>query len=224
MPAETEEVVAAFIAQKRLEVQKEINGDICLEINKIKALKPQKLIVFELLKPYHFSSKVVDELLNSLDKQTGTSFFSTTHSATINRDHVLISALRNKNESTVKFLHSNDDCLKVNGLKISLFYSESTLVENNAAKAFVDLEKLIFPLIVRFWQDGDKFMPLGMRNFKKLSDFFIDQKVPLPQKDKIPLLVNGNGEIIWVAGFRTDNRYKVNATTKKVAIFELSNL
>ena len=121
-------------------------------------------------------------------------------------------------------MHPNDEFVQVDDLKISLFYTNSNLVEKNSLKAFVDLDKLIFPLIIRFWQDGDRFMPLGMRNFKKLSDFFIDQKVPLPQKDKIPLLVNGNGEIIWVGGFRTDNRYKVNATTKKVAIFELSNL
>lgn len=222
--AETEEVVNAFIAQKKLEVITEINGDICLDINKIIELKPQKLIVFELLKPYHFSSNVVDELLNSLHKQTGTSFYSLTHSATINRNQIFISALRDKNESTVKFLHPNDEFVQVDDLKISLFYTNSNLVEKNSLKAFVDLDKLIFPLIIRFWQEGDRFMPLGMRNFKKLSDFFIDQKVALPQKDKIPLLVNGNGEIIWVGGFRTDNRYKVNATTKKVAIFELSNL
>lgn len=222
--AETEEVLAAFIAQKRLEVVTEINGDICLAIHQIKDLKPQKLIVFELLKPYHFSSKVVDELLNSLDKQTGTSFYSATHCATINRNQILISALRDKNRIAVNFLHPKVEFVAINGLKISLFYSDSNLVENNALKAFVNLDKLIFPLIIRFWQDGDRFMPLGMQNFKKLSDFFIDQKIPLPQKDKIPLIVNGNGEIIWVAGLRTDNRYKVNATTKKVAIFELSNI
>ncbi|TKC03582.1 tRNA lysidine(34) synthetase TilS [Pedobacter cryotolerans] len=222
--AETEEVLTAFVAQKRMEVMSQVNGDVCLNIAKISALKPQKLIVFEFLKPYHFTSKVVDELLNSLNKQTGTSFYSSTHAATINRDHVLISALRDEQEIAVQFLHPKDDCIIINRTKISLFYTESTLVENNALKAFVDLDQLIFPLIIRFWQDGDKFMPLGMRNFKKLSDFFIDQKVPLPQKDKIPLLINGNGEIIWIAGFRTDNRYKVNATTKKVAIFELSNL
>jgi tRNA(Ile)-lysidine synthase len=76
-------------------------------------------------------------------------------------------------------------------------------------------------LVIRFKQDGDKFMPLGMKHFKKISDFLIGQKIPLPNKEKIPLLINGNGEIIWVAGLRQDNRYKVNATTKKVAIFEL---
>ena len=67
-------------------------------------------------------------------------------------------------------------------------------------------------------------MPFGMKQMKKLSDFLIDQKVPLPEKQNIPLIVNGNGEVIWVGGWRQDNRYKVNTTTKKVAIFELSNI
>ena len=97
------------------------------------------------------------------------------------------------------------------------------MLEANKFKAFVDADKLIFPLIIRYRQEGDRFMPLGMRNFKKLSDFLISQKIPLPQKERVILLINGNGEVIWVAGLRQDNRYKVNATTKKVAIFELSN-
>uniref|UniRef100_UPI003D7FA6C8 tRNA lysidine(34) synthetase TilS n=1 Tax=Pedobacter sp. TaxID=1411316 RepID=UPI003D7FA6C8 len=62
-----------------------------------------------------------------------------------------------------------------------------------------------------------------MKVFKKLSDFFIDQKVPRPLKLQVPLLVNGDGEIVWIAGMRTDNRYKVSSTTKKVTIFELKS-
>jgi tRNA(Ile)-lysidine synthase len=60
-----------------------------------------------------------------------------------------------------------------------------------------------------------------MKGKKKLSDYFINQKLSLHQKAEIPLLVNGNGDIIWVGGYRTDERYKVNNNTKKVTIFEL---
>jgi tRNA(Ile)-lysidine synthase len=60
-----------------------------------------------------------------------------------------------------------------------------------------------------------------MNGYKKVSDYFIDQKVPLPQKAHVPILVNGNGELVWIAGMRQDNRYKVSSTTKKVLIFEL---
>ncbi|WP_379084789.1 tRNA lysidine(34) synthetase TilS [Pedobacter sp. UC225_65] len=220
--AETEEVLQQVIAQTRAMVMEEKGEEIYLSIEKIKALRPQKLLFFELLNPYHFTSAVVDEYLSSLTKQSGTSFYSHSHRVTINREDVIISVLPKQQDQLV-LIHPTDLNISIGGQVISLLYTDSAVVENDPNKAFVDLDKLIFPLVVRFRQDGDKFMPLGMKQFKKLSDFLIEQKVPLPKKGKVPLLLNGNGEIIWVAGLRQDNRYKVSTTTKKVAIFELLN-
>lgn len=220
--AATEEVLAQVVAETREKIVRSENGNFYLSISKIDQLKPQSLLLFELLKPFHFSATVVEDLIESLSKQSGTSFYSPTHRATINRNDLLVSPINEQNIEAHYLMHSTDQSITISGLKISSFNTESRLVEANANKAFVDADKLIYPLIVRFKQNGDKFMPLGMRNYKKLSDFLIDSKVPLPEKDKIPLLVNGNGEIIWVAGLRQDNRYKVTATTKKVTIFELS--
>ncbi|TCC94391.1 tRNA lysidine(34) synthetase TilS [Pedobacter frigiditerrae] len=221
--AETEEVLRQVVEQKRSKIAREEDGVIYFSIEQIKQLQPQKLLFFELLSPYHFTDSVVNEILESLTKQSGTSFYSNSHRATINRDDLMITTLPKELVFEHHFMHPQDEFIKVEDQKISLYYSESNLVEDNCNKAFVDFEKLIFPLVIRFRQDGDRFMPLGMKQFKKLSDFLIGNKIPLPQKEKIPLLINGNGEIIWVAGLRQDNRYKVNTTTKKVAIFELSN-
>jgi tRNA(Ile)-lysidine synthase len=74
---------------------------------------------------------------------------------------------------------------------------------------------------MRPWQQSDSFYPLGMKTRKKLSDFFISQKIPLHEKNEVPVLVNGNDEIIWIGGYRPDERYKVSNNTKKVTIFEL---
>ncbi|MBY0543132.1 MAG: tRNA lysidine(34) synthetase TilS [Sphingobacteriaceae bacterium] len=220
--AETEEVLVQVVEEARKRIVRTENDNHYLSIAQINTLKPQKLLLFELLKPYHFSTIVVDEILESLGKQSGTSFYSHTHRATINRDDLLLSPIKKQNSDAHYFMHSTDQSITVESQKISFFNTDSLLVEANVNKAFVDLDKLIFPLIIRFKQDGDKFMPLGMTNYKKLSDFLIDSKVPLPEKENIPLLINGNGEIIWIAGLRQDNRYKVTVTTKKVAIFELS--
>ncbi|MFA6275660.1 MAG: tRNA lysidine(34) synthetase TilS [Pedobacter sp.] len=221
--AETEEVLQGVITQTRKEIVREVDGVAYFPIEKINALRPQKLLFFELLKPYHFTDKVVDEILESLNKQSGTSFYSHTHRATINRNDVMISTLPKEQAHKNQFIHPKDQRILVENQQILISYTTSNGVEDNRNKAFIDANKLIFPLVIRFKQDGDRFMPLGMKQFKKLSDFLIDSKVPLPQKGKIPLIINGNGEIIWVAGLRQDNRYKVNATTKKVAIFELLN-
>ncbi|RZJ80604.1 MAG: tRNA lysidine(34) synthetase TilS [Flavobacterium sp.] len=221
--AETEKVLQQVVAETRTKIALKRDGDWFYKIDAIEALSPKRLLFFELLKDFHFTESVVDEILASLKKQSGTSFYSNSHRATIDRDDLIVSALPATSSAQHHFLHSEDEFLVVNQQKISLFKTDSLLFEANPSKAFVDADKLIFPLVIRYKQNGDRFMPLGMRHFKKISDFLIGQKIALPQKDRVPLLINGNGEIIWVAGLRQDDRYKVNATTKKVAIFELSS-
>lgn len=98
------------------------------------------------------------------------------------------------------------------------------IIRDNRLALAVDTELLIYPLTIRAWRQGDFFYPLGMKTRKKLSDLFIQHRVPLHQKSEIPLLINGNGDIIWVGGYQPDERYKVRDNTKKVTIFELLKL
>ena len=195
---------------------------VYISLGNIKALKPQKLLLFELLKEYGFTKNLVEEIISSLDKQSGIKFFSVSHQATINREDLVVSKL-NFEMYPHKMIHLNDSSFEFNDYRFKLAFSEEVKFEKAEEKIFVDEAVLQFPLILRNWQNGDKFIPLGMNGFKKLSDFFIDEKVPLHLKTTIPILVNGNGQIIWIAGMRQDNRYKLTKSTKKVAIFELRN-
>jgi len=82
-------------------------------------------------------------------------------------------------------------------------------------QCFLDLETLRWPLIVRNFRPGDKFMPLGLNGFKKLKDLFIDKKIPHEQRKSIPIL-ESNGDIVWVGGIRIDHRYRVREDTRKI--------
>jgi tRNA(Ile)-lysidine synthase len=75
-------------------------------------------------------------------------------------------------------------------------------------------------LRLRTWRAGDEFIPLGMKNPKKISDFFVDEKVPLFDKRSFPLLETDEGEIVWVCGKRIDDRFRVTATTRRVLRLE----
>jgi|AntRauTorckE6833_2_1112554.scaffolds.fasta_scaffold00904_12 tRNA(Ile)-lysidine synthase len=90
--------------------------------------------------------------------------------------------------------------------------------ENNIC--LVDFNKVIFPLKVRNRRDGDKFIPLGMNGHKKVKDFFIDQKVPDYLRDKIPILFNGDGKLIWICGYRMDDRFKLKKSSKKILLIK----
>jgi tRNA(Ile)-lysidine synthase len=91
-------------------------------------------------------------------------------------------------------------------------------INNNIVR--LDFDKLSFPLKLRKWKFGDKFIPLGMRKFKKISDFFIDEKYSIFEK-KNQWILCSNNEVVWIVGKRIDDRYKIETQTKKVYIAEL---
>ncbi len=86
---------------------------------------------------------------------------------------------------------------------------------NDGWTGYIDYDKIIFPLILRSWIHGDWFIPLGMQGKKKLHDFFIDAKVPHYKRSSVPLLTGGQ-DILWVAGYRIDDRFKVTDQTKNI--------
>jgi len=78
-----------------------------------------------------------------------------------------------------------------------------------------DFDKIAQPLLqIRNRRNGDRFQPLGMCGTKKLKDFFIDEKVPLKLRDRIPILVNGD-DILWVVGYRISDKFKITSSTKR---------
>ena len=95
----------------------------------------------------------------------------------------------------------------------------SALPKSNPKSAVLSFEKLIFPLMLRSWKAGDKFIPLGMKGSKKISDFLTDQKLSIPQKNKT-LVLESDGKICWVAGFRIDDRFKYQPKDQTVFIME----
>ncbi len=88
-----------------------------------------------------------------------------------------------------------------------------THFSDNPQCAYVDADALKFPLTVRTWKNGDRFIPLGMKHEKKVSDFFVDQKISLSKKRTIPVITSGN-VIVWIAGLRLDDRFKITPKTK----------
>ena len=218
--AETEQVLQRVISSLKQTIFLQKGSAWYLAIAQIKALQPQQLLLFEMLRDYGFSEMVVAALLKALDKQSGTSFYSATHCIIVDRQHLVLSAVQEQDQPII-FVHPQDQLVKLPFHILSIAYEEQPFFEKDNSKAFIDAGKLIFPLIIRNRQPGDKFIPIGMKTHKKLSNFFIDQKLPLSEKDRVPVLVNGNGELIWIGGLRQDDRYKVTASTKKVAILAL---
>ena len=92
----------------------------------------------------------------------------------------------------------------------------------NSQEAFFDLDEIHGPLCVRSRKQGDKFVPLGMRGEKKLKDFLIDLKVPRFKRDGVLILLSEE-KILWVVGYRIDDRFKLKKETKKILNIRISS-
>jgi tRNA(Ile)-lysidine synthase len=84
----------------------------------------------------------------------------------------------------------------------------------DAKVAYLDDDRLIHPLTLRSFEEGDRFVPLGMKGHKKLKNFFIDAKVPKALRRRIPLLISG-GTVVWVVGYRVNEYFKLTEGSKR---------
>jgi tRNA(Ile)-lysidine synthase len=192
-----------------------------LPIEQVRKLFPQNLLLYGLLHKYGFNVSTIDDIISALDKHSGRIFESTGFKLILDREKLILSNKQQRLNNPVQ-VKENLREVNYNNYLLRVLHDDSALiVRDNPLAVSVDADLLIYPLTLRHWQQGDHFYPLGMKNRQKLSDFFIHQKIPLHEKTLIPVLVNGNGEIIWIGGYRGDERYKVSKKTKKVTIFEL---
>ena len=220
--AELESVLRERVEQLRNELFfKTGSHEIEIAIREIKNLKPQTTLLFELLNPFGFTEPVLHDLINSLDSQPGKVFESPTHQILIDRQKLLLGPKTLPQTSEISIsqraedLTWNDQHFKSYTLPASAFQNKTG---NNIVQ--LDYQKLIFPLKLRSWHEGDYFCPLGMKGRKKLSDYFIEQKIPRQRKHDIGVLENGNGEILWIAGYRGDERYKITSDSEIIFILE----
>ena len=86
---------------------------------------------------------------------------------------------------------------------------------------YFDAKKIDLPLIIRTSKQGDRMRPLGMKGYKKVSDIFIDEKIPFKRRGSIPLIVSAKGEILWLCGIRISDLCRISSGTKKRLRLEL---
>ncbi len=109
--------------------------------------------------------------------------------------------------------------LKEAGLMLKVDFKEMLDKVDGKSVIALDADKIKTPLIVRARHNGDFFYPSGFGKRKKLQDFFVDEKIPRDERDRIPIVLSGE-DIVWIAGYRSDERFKVTGDTKKILLLE----
>ncbi|TMM32393.1 tRNA lysidine(34) synthetase TilS [Polaribacter aestuariivivens] len=212
---ESKEIINDRIKDVVKEITTEKDGILKFEISKIQQLKNPKAYLYEILKKYQFTEW--NDVFNLLSAQSGKQILSESHILLKDRNFLILSDRDFEiAQEPSYFIHENTKEIKS---PIQLTFEEVTQ-ENKQHKntIYVGAEKLQFPLIVRKWENGDYFYPLGMQGKKKLSKYFKDEKLSLFEKKDLWLLCNSKNEIIWVIGKRQDQRFVSKTASKNIKI------
>ena len=199
----------------------EKQGAFSLDKIPIRQLPSPRRALREMLKPYGFTEEQSRQVAENMDK-IGFQLSSNTgwellceRSAIVVRSPAAWS-FSGGDAQPMTQIHRDDLLVRLSdGTALFFVATEPTPPFPDGKEAiFVDAALLQFPLTVRHWQEGDAFQPFGMAGkSQKLQDYFTNQKVLRVQKDRMWLLVNGDGAIIWVMGMRLDDRFRVVGTT-----------
>ncbi|MDT0676221.1 tRNA lysidine(34) synthetase TilS [Autumnicola musiva] len=183
-----------------------------LDINFLKKIPNTKAVLYQLLKTFGFTEW--NDVYNLLEAQPGKMVFSEEYRLVKDRGKLLLTEINHPEDKLYQIAEGEEMVMLPMG-RIAFAEVDKIEKDQEYSRIFVDARKLQFPLTVRKWQVGDFFCPFGMKGRKKISDFFKDKKMSLPEKENTWLLCSGEN-IVWVIGHRADDRYKVTSETAKI--------
>lgn len=220
---ETEMLLNHYLESIRKKVETIEDGVISLNIAELSLLKPCDAYLYEILQPYGFNRSVSDEVAYGLEELSGKQFFSPTHRLIKDRDFLLITELGPAGSQPIGEIlieQGITEMKKPVQLRFTTFKNlPGTRINKSGSIAMLDADKITWPLSLRKWNEGDTFVPFGMTNSKKLSDFFIDNKFSIVEKENAWLLISGN-KIAWLVGHRIGNPFRITSETETILQIE----
>ena len=218
---ESQALVKDYISKIKPKIWEERNDKRYLSLEVLQEMPNTKAVLYELLKEYGFTEWNV--ICKLLDAQTGKQVFSKDYFLLKDRSFLVLGVIKETNYKpqqvgvgdvfVVEGTNSTPKNYKISALSQSEINMEKY---GDLNEAYIDKSKIKLPFTVRNWKKGDYFYPLGMQGKKKISNFLIDQKTALFEKEKIQLLCDANNTVVWVIGKRLDNRFKITEKTTDI--------
>lgn len=214
-----ENIYLQKVEEEKQKLCKSKGESFIISIPLLLALSDSSTYLYEFIKEFGFSFSQAQAIVDSIEHgYVGAIFLSEKYTLLCDRETLIISENTNQTENQYFIDLRNKE------LNFPIFLQwdtiEDSYFEADENKAFLDFDKLQFPLKIRKWEQGDYFHPLGMQGKKLISDFFIDIKLNRFEKENVWLLLSGN-DIVWVIGKRVDNRFRIVKGTKQTFKLEL---
>jgi len=224
---EAEELYKQSVDVHKKKLLETKGNEVHIPVLKLQKTFPLSTILYEIIKDFGFTPNQLTDVIALPESETGKYVSSSSHHIIKNRNWLIISPKQTAEAANIlieetekKVVFSNSE---LNFELIDILHFQIPSVANVAALNYAEIT---FPLLLRKWKQGDYFYPLGMKKKKKLSKFFIDQKLSKTDKENTWVL-EMNKKIIWIVGQRIDDRFKIHPLTKqvlKISFLELKNV
>ncbi len=208
---QSSDLVEDYVSALFPRVAQEYKYGYRFNIKTLKTLPHLEAVLYELFRTFGFTEW--DDVYNLLDAQPGKMVLSKTHRLIKDREDLLLTTLPSEENIEYEILAEEEVVM----LPVGTFHMEPADTVSGASShtVFIDKNTVKFPLTVRKWREGDYFYPFGMKGKKKISKFFKDNKLSLPEKENC-LLLCSRDEIVWVIGHRADARFSVTENTAEI--------
>ncbi len=190
-------------------------NEVHIPVLKLHQSEPLHTIIYEIIKGFNFTPAQTNEVLGLLHSESGKYIQSASHRIIRNRKWLIIAPVETEVADTILIEEESTFIQRPDfRLEFAKYETKSYKPLTEKATAQLDLHQIRFPLILRKWKPGDYFYPLGMIKKKKLSRFFIDQKLSKTEKENV-WVMESDKRIFWVIGYRIDERFKVKESTRE---------
>ena len=220
--ADYEQLIDFLLNDIKKKIITEENNILKINYLDLKKYPSQATVLFEIVKDFGFNAAQVSEVIYALEScHSGKIWQTNSHQMLCDRGNILIRIFNKNNIQNAQneFFIQNKNCeLTTPQGKLQFEFLENTTVTfpNNPNVIFLDVTKSAFPLCLRYWKQGDYFLPLGLSGKrKKVQDFFTDLKLNLFQKEET-LILECDNQIAWIVGHRADHRFRITPTTDVV--------
>ena len=195
------------------------DGIYTIRMENISNADSREFVIYEILSSrFGFKGDVVDGLCRALQSDTtGRRFYSRSHVAYVDRGNIVVTRISDEDNCQVIVQQGQQRAYCGNSVLYFEIVDVDSLPSYNVADnvALLDADKVTFPLTLRRWSEGDTFIPFGMTGRKKVSDFLIDGKVSMAEKNRQFVLISGT-EIAWLVGRRTADPFRITDSTERV--------
>ncbi len=197
-----------------------------IDIAKLKAEVSPEYTLFSILSPFGFSPATIEDIHERIfEAKCGKVFLSATHRAAVDRGFLVIGGLSKESIHDMRvpecgtYVFGTDTKFRFSEIEVG----DGFAIDKSRNTAMLDAALLSFPLTIRQIREGDWFVPFGMKGRKLLSDYLTDRKMCLFDKERQIVVEDAQGNVVWLAGERTDNRFRISETTSRALVIKIVN-